>query len=128
MHKSKGITRDVVVVLNMNSTPYGMPATRENDPLVDSLLAPEEKCAFAEERRLFYVAITRAREATFLISERRHPSPFVLEINNELADLYQRLCPKCRCGELIRKKGRNGQYDVCSNRKYGCDYTAKSKC
>lgn len=86
MHKSKGITRDIVIVLNMSSRPSGMPATRPLDPLIDVLLAPEEDFAFAEERRLFYVAITRAREQTFLIADAKHPSPFVLEINEELTD------------------------------------------
>ena len=80
MHKSKGITRDIVIVLNMSSRPAGMPASRPNDPLIEALLAPEEDFAFAEERRLFYVAITRAREQTFLIADAKHPSPFILEI------------------------------------------------
>ena len=127
MHKSKGITRDIVIVLNMNSTPFGMPATRENDPLIDALLAPEEKYPFAEERRLFYVAITRAREQTFLVAERRRPSPFLFEIDPELDDLYRKLCPKCQCGELIRKNTPRGAFETCSNWKYGCNYVAKVK-
>jgi DNA helicase-4 len=86
MHKSKGITRDIVIVLNMSSSANGMPATRPLDPLIDALLAPEEEFAYAEERRLFYVAITRAREQTFLIADRKHPSPFILEINEELSE------------------------------------------
>ena len=118
MHKSKGITRDVVIVLNMNSTPHGMPATRETDPLSDLLLSRAENYAFAEERRLFYVAITRARHATYLIAERQHPSPFLFEISDELNELYQKLCPRCRSGELLRK----GNISYCSNFRYGCDY------
>ena len=86
MHKSKGITRDIVIVLNMSSRPTGMPATRPLDPIIDILLAPQEPFSFAEERRLFYVAITRAREQTFLVVDAKHPSPFVLEICDELAD------------------------------------------
>ncbi len=90
MHKSKGITRDIVIVLNMNSSKHGMPATQPVDPLIDVLLAPEEDFAFAEERRLFYVAITRAREQTFLIANAKRPSPFVLEINEKLANILQK--------------------------------------
>lgn len=82
MHKSKGITRDIVIVLNMNSNLMGMPARRETDPIIDKLLSHEDDYAFAEERRLFYVAITRAREATYLIADYQKPSPFVLEISD----------------------------------------------
>jgi DNA helicase-4 len=82
MHKSKGITRDIVIVLNMNSSLMGMPARRETDPIIDKLLSHEDDFAFAEERRLFYVAITRAREATYLIANIQKPSPFVLEISD----------------------------------------------
>ena len=74
MHKSEGITRDIVIVLNMNSTTTGMPATRENDPLTDILLSAEESYPFAEERRLFYVAITRARKASDLFNSRAKKS------------------------------------------------------
>jgi DNA helicase-4 len=88
MHKSKGITRDIVIVLNMTSRANGMPATKPSDPLLELLLAPMEDFAFAEERRLFYVALTRAREQTFLIADAKHPSPFVLELNDELRDIY----------------------------------------
>ena len=121
MHKSKGITRDIVIVLNMNSTTTGMPATRENDPLTDILLSAEESYPFAEERRLFYVAITRARKATFLIAERRNPSPFLFEISDDLNDLYQKLCPRCKTGELVK---RNDRY-YCANYRYGCNFTKR---
>ena len=90
MHKSKGITRDIVIVLNMSSRATGMPATKPLDPLIDVLLAPEEDFAYAEERRLFYVAITRAREQTFLIADAKHPSIFILEINDELGEIYRK--------------------------------------
>lgn len=83
MHKAKGITRDFVIVLNMNDDIMGMPAQRESDPLIDSLLSQNDAYPFAEERRLFYVAITRARFATYLIANLKHPSPFLLEISEQ---------------------------------------------
>ena len=86
IHKSKGITRDIVVVLNMNNSLRGMPAQRENDPLIDMLLSDQEKYPFAEERRLFYVALTRARLATYLIAKEKTPSPFLLELSPELLE------------------------------------------
>ncbi len=83
MHKAKGVTRDFVIVLNMNDDIMGMPAQRESDPLIDSLLSQNDAYPFAEERRLFYVAITRARLATYLIANLKHPSPFLLEISEQ---------------------------------------------
>ena len=122
MHKSKGITRDIVLVLNMNSDLMGMPAQRETDPIIDALLSQEESFPFAEERRLFYVAITRARERTILLANRKNPSPFLFEICSELAQEENSLCPKCETGELLRKKTKRGAFSYCSNFRYGCDY------
>ena len=122
MHKSKGITRDIVIVLNMNSDLMGMPATRESDPIIDALLAKDDSFPFAEERRLFYVAITRAREATYLIADRKNPSPFLFEISDNIKQAYGTLCPKCHTGELIKKRGRFGEFFYCSNYAYGCNY------
>ena len=122
MHKSKGITRDIVAVLNMNSDLMGMPATRESDPIIESLLAKDDTFPFAEERRLFYVAITRAREATYLIANRKNPSPFIFEISETIKDIYGKLCPKCQTGELIKKQGKHGSFYYCSNYTYGCNY------
>ena len=122
MHKSKGITRDIVFVLNMNADLTGMPATRESNPLIEMLLSEEDAYPFAEERRLLYVAITRARERTIIIANPKNPSPFLYEISEELAESRQRLCPKCQSGELIKKNLKKGEVYYCSNYKYGCDY------
>ena len=122
MHKSKGITRDIVFVLNMNSDLMGMPAQRETDPIIDTLLSQEESFPFAEERRLFYVAITRARERTILLANRKNPSPFLFEVCSELAQEENLLCPKCETGELIRKTTKRGNFYYCGNYRFGCDY------
>ena len=84
MHKSKGITRDIVFVINMNSGEKGMPSTRADEPILATMLAKPDKYPLAEERRLFYVAITRATEKTFIISEHKKISPFVREIDKNL--------------------------------------------
>ncbi len=122
MHKSKGITRDIVIVLNMNSDLMGMPARRETEPIIDCLLSRDEDYPFAEERRLFYVAITRARERTILLANRKNPSPFLFEICEELSREEGYLCPKCESGELLHKITKRGAITYCSNFAYGCDY------
>lgn len=85
IHKAKGITRDYVFVLNVNGGLHGLPARRKSDALLEMLLVDSEKYPFAEERRLFYVAITRARRASFLICDQSNPSPFLFEISSEFA-------------------------------------------
>ena len=122
IHKSKGITRDIVIVLNMNDDLMGMPAQRENDPLIDMLLSGKESYPFAEERRLFYVALTRARKATYLIAKEKRPSPFLLELSQELRETRGARCPRCEIGELIRKESKFGAFRYCSNYFYGCNY------
>ena len=84
MHKSKGITRDIVFVVNMNSGEKGMPSTRADDPMLSTMLAKPDRFPLAEERRLFYVAITRATERTVLVCEAKKISPFVREIAKNL--------------------------------------------
>lgn len=125
MHKSKGITRDIVIVLNINSDLMGMPAMRESDPILDNLLTKPEKYPFAEERRLFYVAITRAREETYLIANQKNPSPFIFEISENIRSMYGKMCPKCESGEIKRKHGKLGDFEYCSNYRYGCNYMKK---
>ncbi|MBR3164339.1 UvrD-helicase domain-containing protein [Candidatus Saccharibacteria bacterium] len=125
IHKSKGITRDFVIVLNMNDDQMGMPAKRESDPLLDALLSQEDGFAYAEERRLFYVAITRARLATYLIANRLNPSPFLLEISIDLKNMLNKMCPRCLTGVLLEKHCRQNILRYCSNYRYGCDYCAK---
>lgn len=84
MHKSKGITRDIVFVVNMNEGDKGMPSTRADDPILGMMLAKPDPYPLAEERRLFYVAITRATERTILVSEAKKISRFVREIAKNL--------------------------------------------
>ena len=122
IHKSKGITRDIVIVLNMNDDLMGMPAQRENDPLIDILLSGQEPYPFAEERRLFYVALTRARKATYLIAKEKQPSSFLFELSQELSETRGEYCPRCELGELIRKESKFGAFKYCSNYFYGCNY------
>ena len=84
MHKSKGITRDIVFVINMNEGEKGMPSTRTDEPILATMLAKPDLYPLAEERRLFYVAITRATERTILIANAKKPSRFVKEIARNL--------------------------------------------
>lgn len=125
MHKAKGITRDIVFVINMNSGMLGMPATRGDDPVMSTMLTKLDPYPFAEERRLFYVAITRATEKTILVAEANQISNFVYEIGPELEGMNVKICPRCKTGILTeRQRSSDGKkFYGCSNFINGCKYS-----
>ena len=131
VHSSKGLEDDYVVVLGLFSGKYGFPTEVTDDPLLDLVLASPEGHPNAEERRLFYVAITRAKRRVFLLADGGPPSPFVRELINDGYDITvfgrvpenETRCPRCVRGRLERRL-RNTFYR-CSNWPY-CDYTLSS--
>ena len=77
---SKGLEGDYVVVLGLCAGKNGFPTEMADDPLLDLVLPAAETHPHAEERRLFHVAMTRARRAVFLLADSRRPSRFVQEL------------------------------------------------
>lgn len=126
MHRAKGLTRDIVFVLNCNDGAAGMPATQNDDPVLDLLLAHPDGYQYSEERRLFYVAITRAKEVTYLLANPETPSQFLFELEPQLANSERRVCPICKTGELVIRKSARGQFEGCTNFKHGCTYTSNN--
>lgn len=124
MHKAKGITRDIIIIINANSGSHGIPATRGNEPVAEVLLTKLDSFPHAEERRLWYVAITRAKERTLIVADSRHISPFVFEISPRLTGADVKVCPKCHRGIMQEKRRKDGKiYYSCSNFTGGCRYT-----
>lgn len=135
VHQSKGLESDYIILLNCNEGTLGFPADIADDPVLRHVLSEPDRFAFSEERRIFYVAITRAKYHTYVLYDMRKPSSFVSEFvklnySKEPPEYIpkEELCPKCKCGRVIvakRGKASNGNpYSVlvCSNDKYGCDY------
>lgn len=81
-HKSKGLEADYVIILQCNRDVYGFPSMVSDDPVLDVVLTKSDKYPHGEERRLFYVAITRAKVKTIVMYDRRYPSVFVDEFLN----------------------------------------------
>ena len=79
VHKSKGLEADYVIILQCNKDIYGFPSMVNDDPVLNYVLTKSDQYPYAEERRLFYVAITRAKIKTFVFYDRRFPSVFVDE-------------------------------------------------
>lgn len=78
-HKSKGLEADYVILLQCNKDTYGFPSQVSDDPVLKHVLTSCDDFPFAEERRLFYVAITRAKVKTIVLYDNRFPSVFVNE-------------------------------------------------
>lgn len=79
VHKSKGLEADYVIILQCNKDTYGFPSMVSDDPVLDYVLTKSDQYPFGEERRLFYVAITRAKIKTYVLYDKRFPSVFVNE-------------------------------------------------
>lgn len=79
VHKSKGLEADYVILLQCNKDVYGFPSLVSDDPVLDYVLTGSDQFPCGEERRLFYVAITRAKTKTIVLYDQRIPSAFVNE-------------------------------------------------
>lgn len=79
VHKSKGLEADYIILLQCNKDTYGFPSLVSDDPVLNYVLTKSDQYPYGEERRLFYVAITRAKIKTLVLYDKRFPSLFVDE-------------------------------------------------
>ncbi|HEY1011893.1 MAG TPA: UvrD-helicase domain-containing protein, partial [Herpetosiphonaceae bacterium] len=80
MHASKGKEADYVLIIGLETGRLSFPSTIPDDPVVRLVLPASETYPFAEERRLYYVALTRARKRVYLLIPPSQVSPFVTEL------------------------------------------------
>ncbi|MYB18119.1 MAG: AAA family ATPase [Holophagales bacterium] len=117
VHRAKGLEADYAIVLDLKNDRRGFPSRIEDDPLMDLVLpAGRNAVPHAEERRLFYVAATRAKRGTYLIADAEQPSEFVVEVLQSHPELRQigrvRLepaprCPRCEGSLVPSQSGKN---------------------
>ncbi|MBQ4848396.1 UvrD-helicase domain-containing protein [Pseudoalteromonas sp. MMG005] len=138
LHGSKGLEADYCFILDLNQGFFGFPTERKDNEIVSALMPTIDVYPHAEERRLFYVAITRAKKRCYLIADPKEPSEFVLELLdseyhlNIISEhftpekLDARKCPKCKTGYMKPKRGVWEVYECstglgCLTEAVGCD-------
>jgi len=127
IHSAKGLEADVIFSLNNKTGKYGFPNKRD-EPILIPLLLGNDNNQLDEERRLFYVAMTRAKESAFIISISDNQSEFFKEVFTSYDEggnpkHFEMICPICG-GELKLRSGKFGSFYGCSNYNLnGCRFT-----
>jgi len=125
IHSAKGLEADYVVLPNLAAGSHGFPSQISDDPVLDLVVAAGDDYPHAEERRLLYVALTRARQGVTIFTQAGVESPFAVELLRD-ADVdvraisaygrheIVRVCPECGEGTLVSRRGRYGEFYGCS--------------
>lgn len=80
IHKSKGLGEEVVFVLNINGSVSGFPNKYKENEILKYVNRYKEFYPYDEERRLFYVALTRCKKRVYLFVPEDNPSIFIKEL------------------------------------------------
>ena len=126
IHRSKGSEADYVILPEMLSVLRGrsFPNTRADDPVLALAMPNGDDYPFGEERRLFYVALTRARRSVAMFTARGQCSVFLRELEGDGAvtvtdtdgeAIHEESCPSCKLGVLVLRTGPYGEFRSCSN-------------
>lgn len=131
VHASKGLEADHVVILRADSGSRGFPSEIADDPLLDLVLPEPEEFDHAEERRLFYVALTRARWTVSILADRNRPSVFVRElledprygvVQSGMAGIAAQRCGVCG-GRMLARTTRKGRSHFACEHRHHCGET-----
>ena len=82
VHRSKGLEEETVIILNLEDNDWGFPNKIKDEKILKYILPKKEKYKYAEERRLFYVALTRTKNEVYLLVNKNNKSNFIKEIVN----------------------------------------------
>ncbi len=137
VHRAKGLGYDHVIIINARNETYGFPSQVQEDPVLKYVVKDDHTYDYAEERRLFYVALTRTKNRVYIITPQQHPSEFVLElirdypqvkVYGKIDDKKQENVPDKRCPvcgyplQLRYKKAYGLKLWICTNEPEICDF------
>lgn len=137
VHRAKGLGFDNVIIINARNDVYGFPSRVQDDPVLKYVVRDDHSIEYAEERRLFYVALTRTKNRVFIVAPQQHPSEFVKELihdypivtlHGEFKESYEttkeiKRCPICGYPLQLRYKKAYGlKLWICSNEPEVCDF------
>jgi len=123
-NKVAKVPADHIILPRMTSETLGFPSRVADDPVLLLAMPGGDTFENAEERRLFYVAMTRARATVTLITIAHKESPFLTELVREHqitmrtvdgSEDSRELCPVCRDGFMVTRKGKFGDFLGCTN-------------
>lgn len=135
-HRSKGLEADYTILLDISEGDYGVPSRIEDDELLHLVIPRPETFEYAEERRLFYVALTRASRGAFLLYNQDSPSRYIGELRRSGGDAvrFETIdgkafdpCPKCTPGRLVERRGPDGSSFIGCSRFPHCRHTQPAK-
>lgn len=136
-HSSKGLGYDDVIVINGKNETYGFPSKIEDDPVLAFVIKGDNAIDYAEERRLFYVAMTRTKNRVYFVAPESNPSEFLLEIKKEYKNvklsgnwneeevvrLDRKSCPLCGYPLQFKYKRAYGlRLYICTNEPEICGF------
>lgn len=138
VHMAKGLGYDNVIVINGKNETYGFPSKIEDDPVLSFVIKGDHSVDYAEERRLFYVAMTRTKNRVYFIAPEQNPSEFLLEIKQAFPNVVlkgewneekveqsidKKLCPICGYPMQFRYKNAYGlKLFMCTNDQELCGF------
>lgn len=89
VHKSKGLEEENVILINLEDDFLGFPNKITNNKILRYVLNDRDVFPYEEERRLFYVALTRTKNNVYLLVNRKSESIFVKEIKKKFNNNVQ---------------------------------------
>lgn len=137
IHKSKGAEYDYTILIDLEESPdrLSFPSQIKDDEMIAPMLFHSDFYPCAEERRIFYVALTRCKKQCYLLVSEYMPSRFFKEIQDEIKPINETskqycertgntLCPMCREGILVwRENKKDGSKFLGCSRYPKCRYT-----
>ena len=137
VHRAKGLGYDNVIIINAIDSVYGFPSKIQDDPVLHYVVKDDHSIEYAEERRLFYVALTRTKNRVYIVTPQQRPSEFVRELVKDYSNVTLRgqldepqqnsdevkRCPVCGYPLQLRYKKAYGlRLWICSNEPEICDF------